>query len=149
MKKLFATVFLLGNVVAGGHAIAQNSCSNSYEIMVAAHDFENEGYHFADQVRGVDGYSHLAGDAEALAEEAAHFHEAVESGANCAHMQADFYEINVAERHLRREWRHAHDEHHNSHLQRDFDALEYAYHQLWRAVSNRDHGRVVAVVPGV
>jgi hypothetical protein len=140
MKKLIASAFLVGTVTLGTQAFAQPICNNSYEIMTAAHNLEEEAFHFADQVRYEDGYTHLASDAEAYAEEAEHFHEAVETGANCAHMQADFYEVTAAGRHLRREWRHAHDAHHNRHLERDYNALEYAYHQLARAVVDSDHG---------
>jgi hypothetical protein len=150
MKAFMTCAVLATSTFFAGSAFAQWGCGDVEDIMYAAHTLDEEAHHFADAVRDVDGYSHLAADAEELSEEAEHFHESVEAGANCDHIRSDFHQLSSAERHLSRAWRHAHDTHHDRHLERDFDIMEDAYYDLQQAVGrgrHDDHRRPVLVVP--
>lgn len=100
------------------------------EVASAAHEFADEAEHFHGAVESVNGYNHLASDAHELSESAEHFHESVEDGDSYWHLLGDYNRLQSDYRHLVRAWHHAHEAHHNWHLERDFREMDYAFRRL-------------------
>lgn len=111
-----------------------------YEVALAAHEFSEEAEHFHNQVEHEYGYTHLASDAHRLSEAAEHFHDAVESGRSYYHLLNDYRRLNNDYHHLVIAWRRAHWEHHNWHLQHDFDQMDRAFRRLRWSMQGGHHG---------
>ena len=88
---------------------------NRYEVASAAHEFADEAEHFHNAVENVNGYNHLASDAHELSEAAEHFHEAVENGNSYWHLLGDYNRLRNDYRHLVRAWHYAHNKGQRAH----------------------------------
>ena len=119
-----------------------NRCYNAERIMRAAHRFERSANHFAELLTNRGGpWSHISGDAINLAEAANHLHEMSETGSSCRHIRRDFRSrLDRAYRHLRRQLRDAHRDHHSRHVMRDFRRLQWSFYSLRRTIYGWRYG---------
>lgn len=120
-------------------------CVNNRQISSAAHELDESAIHFQQLVMYETGYSHLEDDVYKLSEAAEHLHGLAESGRyDCQHLQKDFRKVSKKMRHLSREFRIAHETHHNYHLNDDFREVTYAFMTLshsFRSIGRPPHGR--------
>lgn len=120
---LFLATSFFGNTQALAHGYPTDA-------IPAADNFAREGGHFHHVVENRTGYSHLAHDVEHLAEVAEHFHHSVEGGASFLHALRDFRSVRIKYLHVRQAFYQAHNVHHDSHIEADWNKLEHAFDEL-------------------
>jgi hypothetical protein len=108
------------------------------DVVLAAHELEEEAVHFANAVLWETGYSHLQHDAEHLAEAAADLHDVVESGWGYYFVKSYFKKVQKHFHHLEHQWEKAHGIHHVHHLEDDWDDVEFAFENLHYAMTAGD-----------
>ncbi len=149
MKKLFLLTTLLCSLFSlnaysydDDDDHGRRRCYNAERIMRAAHSFERAANHFAELLTNRGGpWSHISGDAINLAEAANHLHEMSETGRSCRHIRRDFRSrLDRAYRHLRRQLRGAHRDHHSRHVMRDFRRLQWSFYSLRRTIYGWRYG---------
>ena len=131
MQRFYALTLcgLAATCLAAGTARAHDWTS-AREVARAAHIMSGQAEHFHEVVHDLDGYSHLAAAAHRLAGAAEHFHEAVEGGADYRHAINDYVRLRQEYFHLRRDFRRAHEDHHDEHVSRDWEQLYAAFADL-------------------
>ncbi|MCZ6617500.1 MAG: hypothetical protein O7E57_05165 [Gammaproteobacteria bacterium] len=108
-----------------------SGCHQAKHIEAAAHDVEERARHFDRVLVNFDGYGHISDDSLHLAEAAEHLHELAHANrSRCDHLRQDYGNVERLYNHFAREFRSAHDIHHNHHVAEDWYELEHAYHAL-------------------
>lgn len=110
------------------------------DVASAAHRFSDAAEHLHRQLHRTPGHVHEAIDSHRLAKAAEHFHRQVERGGSRRHLGHDFEELRDAYRHLAHQVHRTGVLRQHHHVGNDYQAMNYAFHNLENAVSAARHG---------
>jgi hypothetical protein len=133
LSLLFSSIFSLAMFTIGPKAFADH-CPNYQMVAHSVHQLDIGAEHFHELVHDVEGYSHLADDAHSLAQAANSFHESIHDGVDCSFIQQGFQQVAQSFYHLQEGFHHAHEIHHNWHVQSDWHRLTWEYNHTQNSI---------------
>lgn len=132
MKKLmFRVLFAFVALAAIPTAtFAHDDWGYRAQAAAAAHEVDYAANDFANQVQWATGYSHLTGDAQHFSQDAAHFHDMIESNAPYEHLTYDYYDLERSYNHLGQAYYQAYNINRDPNIHEHWHQIEHAWQDL-------------------